>query len=52
MGLSRYAAAVMLERWKGLHHTGNMSHLMPSGQDFFTQLKRQLREMDQSKPAQ
>ncbi|KAF1913599.1 hypothetical protein BDU57DRAFT_541001 [Ampelomyces quisqualis] len=31
---------------------GNMSHLMPSGQDFFTQLKRQLREMDQAKPAQ
>jgi hypothetical protein len=29
-----------------------MSHLMPSGQDFFTQLKKQLATMDQSKPAQ
>jgi hypothetical protein len=29
-----------------------MSHLMPSGQDFFTQLKKQLATMDQSKPTQ
>jgi hypothetical protein len=29
-----------------------MSHLMPSGQDFFTQLKKQLATMDQSKPVQ
>jgi hypothetical protein len=28
---------------------GNMSHLMPSGQDFFTQLKKQLATMDQTK---
>ncbi|KAF2819980.1 hypothetical protein CC86DRAFT_374694 [Ophiobolus disseminans] len=31
---------------------GNMSHLMPSGQDFFTQLNKQLVAMDQSKPSQ
>ncbi|OAL05771.1 hypothetical protein IQ06DRAFT_289862 [Phaeosphaeriaceae sp. SRC1lsM3a] len=31
---------------------GNMSHLMPSGQDFFTQLKKQLATMDQIKPTQ
>ncbi|KAH7079013.1 hypothetical protein BKA63DRAFT_563672 [Paraphoma chrysanthemicola] len=31
---------------------GNMSHLMPSGQDFFTQLKKQLVAIDQAKPAQ
>jgi hypothetical protein len=29
-----------------------MSHLMPSGQDFFTQLKKQLITVDQSKPVQ
>jgi hypothetical protein len=29
-----------------------MSHLMPSGQDFFTQLKKQLLAMDPSKPPQ
>ena len=28
---------------------GNMPHLMPSGQDFFTQLKKQLATLDQSK---
>ncbi|OAL56769.1 hypothetical protein IQ07DRAFT_17862 [Pyrenochaeta sp. DS3sAY3a] len=31
---------------------GNMSHLMPSGQDFFTQLKKQLASVEQSKPVQ
>ncbi|KAF2132120.1 hypothetical protein P153DRAFT_364552 [Dothidotthia symphoricarpi CBS 119687] len=30
---------------------GNMSHLMPSGQDFFTQLKKQLVTIDQAKSA-
>jgi hypothetical protein len=29
-----------------------MPHLMPSGQDFFTQLKKQLATMDQGKPPQ
>jgi hypothetical protein len=29
-----------------------MSHLMPSGQDFFTQLKKQLSNLEQGKPAQ
>jgi hypothetical protein len=29
-----------------------MPHLMPSGQDFFTQLKKQLVTMDQGKPSQ
>ncbi|OCK76925.1 hypothetical protein K432DRAFT_385086 [Lepidopterella palustris CBS 459.81] len=29
---------------------GNMSHLMPSGQDFFTQLKKQLQSLEQGKP--
>ncbi|KAF2021840.1 hypothetical protein BU24DRAFT_417475 [Aaosphaeria arxii CBS 175.79] len=28
---------------------GNMSHLMPNGQDFFTQLKKQLSALDQGK---
>ncbi|KAF2199709.1 hypothetical protein GQ43DRAFT_482224 [Delitschia confertaspora ATCC 74209] len=28
---------------------GNMSHLMPNGQDFFTQLKKQLQNLDQRK---
>ncbi|KAF2691656.1 hypothetical protein K458DRAFT_411379 [Lentithecium fluviatile CBS 122367] len=28
---------------------GNMSHLMPSGQDFFTQLKKQLAALEQGK---
>jgi hypothetical protein len=32
--------------------TGNMSHLLPSGQDFFTQLKKQLATIDQNKPSQ
>ena len=27
--------------------TGNMSHLMPNGQDFFTLLKKQLGKLDQ-----
>ncbi|KAH7402685.1 hypothetical protein BKA66DRAFT_6798 [Pyrenochaeta sp. MPI-SDFR-AT-0127] len=31
---------------------GNMSHLMPSGQDFFTQLKKQLASIDHNKPTQ
>ncbi|KAH8723499.1 hypothetical protein GQ44DRAFT_710014 [Phaeosphaeriaceae sp. PMI808] len=31
---------------------GNMSHLMPSGQDFFTQLKKQLATLEQNKPTQ
>ena len=30
---------------------GNMPHLMPSGQDFFTQLKKQLVSIDQGKPS-
>ncbi|KAF2000234.1 hypothetical protein P154DRAFT_204520 [Amniculicola lignicola CBS 123094] len=30
---------------------GNMSHLMPNGQDFFTQLKKQLPGLDQGKPS-
>ncbi|KAJ4358188.1 uncharacterized protein N0V89_002767 [Didymosphaeria variabile] len=30
---------------------GNMPHLMPSGQDFFTQLKKQLASLDQAKPS-
>ncbi|KAF2440790.1 hypothetical protein P171DRAFT_489481 [Karstenula rhodostoma CBS 690.94] len=30
---------------------GNMPHLMPSGQDFFTQLKKQLVALDQGKPS-
>jgi hypothetical protein len=29
-----------------------MSHLMPSGQDFFTQLKKQLATIEQTKSAQ
>jgi hypothetical protein len=29
-----------------------MSHLMPSGQDFFTQLKKQLVTAEQAKSAQ
>jgi hypothetical protein len=29
-----------------------MSHLMPSGQDFFTQLKKQLMTVDPKKPTQ
>ncbi|KAL1612726.1 hypothetical protein SLS60_000955 [Paraconiothyrium brasiliense] len=29
----------------------NMPHLMPSGQDFFTQLKKQLVSLDQAKPS-
>jgi len=28
-----------------------MPHLMPTGQDFFTQLKKQLASLDQSKAA-
>ena len=28
---------------------GNMPHLMPSGQDFFTQLKKQLAALDQGR---
>ncbi|KAF2270817.1 hypothetical protein CC78DRAFT_1175 [Lojkania enalia] len=28
---------------------GNMSHLMPSGQDFFNQLKKQLQAIEQGK---
>ena len=28
---------------------GNMPHLMPTGQDFFTQLKKQLVALDQGK---
>lgn len=28
---------------------GNMSHLMPNGQDFFTQLKKQLQNLEQTK---
>ncbi|EDU50420.1 hypothetical protein A1F94_010927 [Pyrenophora tritici-repentis] len=31
---------------------GTMPHLMPTGQDFFTQLKKQLAKLDQTKPAQ
>jgi hypothetical protein len=31
---------------------GNMSHLMPSGQDFFAQLKKQLATIEQTKSAQ
>ncbi|KAF1939096.1 hypothetical protein EJ02DRAFT_457240 [Clathrospora elynae] len=31
---------------------GIMPHLLPTGQDFFTQLKKQLVNMDQRKPAQ
>lgn len=38
------------------HHmltcTGTLPHLMPTGQDFFTQLKKQLASLDQTKPAQ
>ncbi|KAF2476216.1 uncharacterized protein BDR25DRAFT_300328 [Lindgomyces ingoldianus] len=30
---------------------GNMRHLMPSGQDFFTQLKKQLQTFEQGKTA-
>ncbi|KAJ4286719.1 hypothetical protein N0V90_012971 [Kalmusia sp. IMI 367209] len=30
---------------------GTMPHLMPSGQDFFTQLKKQLAALDQGKPS-
>jgi hypothetical protein len=29
-----------------------MTHLMPTGQDFFTQLKKQIASLDQTKPAQ
>jgi hypothetical protein len=29
--------------------TGNMSHQMPNGQDFFTQLKKQLQTLEVSK---
>jgi len=29
-------------------HAGNMPHLMPSGQDFFTQLKKQLASLEKS----
>jgi hypothetical protein len=36
----------------GLTPPGNMPHLMPSGQDFFTQLKKQLVTIDQGKPSQ
>ncbi|KAL7779029.1 hypothetical protein CFE70_008532 [Pyrenophora teres f. teres 0-1] len=32
--------------------TGTMPHLMPTGQDFFTQLKKQLASLDQTKPGQ
>ncbi|KAL5411493.1 hypothetical protein PMIN06_002618 [Paraphaeosphaeria minitans] len=32
-----------------LTYAGNMPHLMPSGQDFFTQLKKQLVALDQGK---
>ncbi|EAT91892.2 hypothetical protein SNOG_00397 [Parastagonospora nodorum SN15] len=31
---------------------GNMSHLMPGGQDFFALLRKQLSAVDQSKPVQ
>jgi len=31
---------------------GARPHLMPSGQDFFTQLRKQVATMDQSKPSQ
>ncbi|CAA9965749.1 hypothetical protein P3342_011769 [Pyrenophora teres f. teres] len=31
---------------------GTMPHLMPTGQDFFTQLKKQLASLDQTKPGQ
>ncbi|KNG47468.1 hypothetical protein DDE82_002801 [Stemphylium lycopersici] len=31
---------------------GTIPHLMPTGQDFFTQLKKQLASLDQTKPAQ
>lgn len=30
---------------------GTMPHLMPTGQDFFTQLKKQLASLDQTKAA-
>ncbi|KAF2032206.1 hypothetical protein EK21DRAFT_37710, partial [Setomelanomma holmii] len=36
----------------GSRGTRNMSHLMPSGQDFFTQLKKQLAAVDHSKSTQ
>ncbi|KAI4617383.1 hypothetical protein J4E80_005586 [Alternaria sp. BMP 0032] len=29
-----------------------MTHLMPTGQDFFTQLKKQIASLEQTKPAQ
>ncbi|KAI4670485.1 uncharacterized protein J4E79_000767 [Alternaria viburni] len=31
---------------------GTMTHLMPTGQDFFTQLKKQIASLEQTKPAQ
>jgi hypothetical protein len=39
--------------WTGPVNTnaGNMPHLMPSGQDFFTQLKKQLTSLDPGKPS-
>jgi hypothetical protein len=49
MGLSRY----VLEGCELSHESntgvGNMPHLMPSGQDFFTQLKKQLATLEQGK---
>jgi len=37
------------KRYSGAWSSKAMSHLMPNGQDFFTQLKKQLQALEQGK---